>query len=70
MKKCIEILKSLNIVNLYRVMSMFYVLSCCVLSFMRLKMTNFSNLLGFALTVIITRYKTINSQRMISEIAS
>ena len=61
--------KSLNIVNLYRVMSMLKLkinvnlplVTCCVLSFLRLKMANLSDLVGFALTVT-TRVKKKNHQ--------
>ena len=56
-----RILKSLNIVNLYRGMSKLKLkinvnlLSCCVLSFLWLYMANLSDLVGFALTVIRLR---------------
>lgn len=49
-------LKSINIVNLHRIMTMFKLTInvnrlCCVFSFLRLKMANLSDLVGFASTV-------------------
>ena len=49
-KKCMGILKSLNIVNLHRVMTMLKLkinVNCCVLSFLWLKMADFERFGGF-----------------------